>query len=84
MTDDGHPFSFGVSLIPSVDLTEENRRPARAADQAGEALPDWTVELGFDTYIFWLSGSAAGQLETFARMAAPAVWQRVGDRRGTE
>jgi len=35
MTDHGHPVSFGVSLIPSVGLIEENRRLARLADEAG-------------------------------------------------
>jgi alkanesulfonate monooxygenase SsuD/methylene tetrahydromethanopterin reductase-like flavin-dependent oxidoreductase (luciferase family) len=49
-----------------------------------EALTDWTVGLGFDTFIFWPTGPAASQLETFARKVAPAVRERVADRRGTE
>lgn len=35
MTDYGHPITFGLSLIPSVDLVEENRQLARRADAAG-------------------------------------------------
>jgi alkanesulfonate monooxygenase SsuD/methylene tetrahydromethanopterin reductase-like flavin-dependent oxidoreductase (luciferase family) len=35
MTDYGHPITFGLSLYPSVGLIEDNRRLARAADEAG-------------------------------------------------
>jgi alkanesulfonate monooxygenase SsuD/methylene tetrahydromethanopterin reductase-like flavin-dependent oxidoreductase (luciferase family) len=35
MTDYGHPISFGLSLYPSVELIDENRRLAEAADGAG-------------------------------------------------
>jgi alkanesulfonate monooxygenase SsuD/methylene tetrahydromethanopterin reductase-like flavin-dependent oxidoreductase (luciferase family) len=35
MTDYGHPITFGLSLIPSVELLEETRQLAQAADAAG-------------------------------------------------
>ena len=35
MTDYGHPITFGLSLIPSVEVLEETRQLARAADAAG-------------------------------------------------
>lgn len=35
MTDYGHPITFGLSLIPSVDLLGETRELAHAADAAG-------------------------------------------------
>jgi alkanesulfonate monooxygenase SsuD/methylene tetrahydromethanopterin reductase-like flavin-dependent oxidoreductase (luciferase family) len=35
MTDYGHPITFGLSLIPSVDLLDETRELAQAADAAG-------------------------------------------------
>ena len=35
MSDSGHPITFVVSLIPSVEALEENLRLAQAADQAG-------------------------------------------------
>ena len=35
MTDYGHPITFGLSLIPSVDLLGEARELAQAADAAG-------------------------------------------------
>jgi hypothetical protein len=35
MTDYGHPITFGLSLIPSVDHLQETRRLAQAADAAG-------------------------------------------------
>ena len=35
MTDYGHPITFGLSLIPSVDLLGETRELAQAADAAG-------------------------------------------------
>ena len=35
MSDYGHPITFGLSLIPSVEALGENLRLAQAADQAG-------------------------------------------------
>ena len=35
MTDYGHPITFGLSLIPSVEVLEETRQLAQAADAAG-------------------------------------------------
>jgi redox-sensitive bicupin YhaK (pirin superfamily) len=35
MTDYGHPITFGLSLIPSVDSLRETRQLAHAADAAG-------------------------------------------------
>lgn len=35
MTDYGHQVSFGLSLIPSVDLLDETKQLAQAADAAG-------------------------------------------------
>lgn len=46
------------------------------------ALTNWTIELGFDTFIFWPTGPAQSQLATFAGEVAPAVRQRVAERRG--
>jgi len=34
MPDYGHPLNFGLSLIPSVDLVDENPEFARLADEA--------------------------------------------------
>ena len=47
-----------------------------------DALSDWAVDLGFDTFIFWPSGPALPQLEVFANEVVPAVRQRVRERRG--
>ena len=35
MTDYGHPITFGLSLIPSVDTLEETKRLTQTADAAG-------------------------------------------------
>ena len=35
MTDYGHQVTFGLSLYPSVDLLEETKQLAQAADAAG-------------------------------------------------
>jgi alkanesulfonate monooxygenase SsuD/methylene tetrahydromethanopterin reductase-like flavin-dependent oxidoreductase (luciferase family) len=35
MTDYGQPITFGVSLYPSVEVLEETRQLAQAADAAG-------------------------------------------------
>jgi alkanesulfonate monooxygenase SsuD/methylene tetrahydromethanopterin reductase-like flavin-dependent oxidoreductase (luciferase family) len=46
------------------------------------ALTDWSVELGFDTFIFWPMTQPLAQLDVFAREVVPAVRQRVAERRG--
>ena len=46
-----------------------------------EALTRYTIELGFDTFIFWPQGPALAQLETFATRVVPAVRERVAARR---
>jgi alkanesulfonate monooxygenase SsuD/methylene tetrahydromethanopterin reductase-like flavin-dependent oxidoreductase (luciferase family) len=47
-----------------------------------ETLTDWSVELGFDTFIFWPMTAPVAQLEMFARDIVPAVRERVAERRG--
>jgi hypothetical protein len=40
------------------------------------------TDLGFDTFIFWPMTSPLDQAEVFATEVAPAVRQRVRERRG--
>jgi alkanesulfonate monooxygenase SsuD/methylene tetrahydromethanopterin reductase-like flavin-dependent oxidoreductase (luciferase family) len=47
-----------------------------------DTLTDWSVDLGFDTFIFWPRTAPLSQLEVFASEVVPAVRQRVGERRG--
>ena len=46
------------------------------------ALTDWSVDLGFDTFIFWPMTAPLAQLEVFATQVVPGVRQRVSERRG--
>ena len=46
-----------------------------------DTLTDWSVDLGFDTFIFWPTTSPRAQLERFAREVVPAVRDRVAERR---
>ena len=48
------------------------------------ALTDWSVDLGFDTFIFWPMTAPLSQLEIFARDVVPAVRQRVAERRSQQ
>ena len=57
-------------------------RPARAlldgdADHWTEALTEFALELGFDTFVFWPTGDELAQLERFAQEVVPAVRERV-------
>jgi alkanesulfonate monooxygenase SsuD/methylene tetrahydromethanopterin reductase-like flavin-dependent oxidoreductase (luciferase family) len=45
-------------------------------------LTDWSVDLGFDTFIMWPMAEPLAQLDTFAREVVPAVRERVAERRG--
>jgi alkanesulfonate monooxygenase SsuD/methylene tetrahydromethanopterin reductase-like flavin-dependent oxidoreductase (luciferase family) len=45
-------------------------------------LTDWSIDLGFDTFVFWPMTEPVAQLEIFAREVVPAVRQRVAERRG--
>jgi alkanesulfonate monooxygenase SsuD/methylene tetrahydromethanopterin reductase-like flavin-dependent oxidoreductase (luciferase family) len=47
-----------------------------------DTLSDWSVDLGFDTFILWPMTSPLAQLEEFATEVVPAVRQRVSERRG--
>jgi len=46
-----------------------------------DALADWSLELGFDTFIFWPTTAPLAQLARFAREVVPATRQRVDNRR---
>lgn len=46
-----------------------------------DALTDWSVNLGFDTFIFWPTAPALSQLELFATEVVPLVRQAVSERR---
>ena len=45
------------------------------------SLTDWSVDLGFDTFIFWPMTEPVAQLEVFAHDVVPAVRERVAERR---
>jgi alkanesulfonate monooxygenase SsuD/methylene tetrahydromethanopterin reductase-like flavin-dependent oxidoreductase (luciferase family) len=47
-----------------------------------DALTDWSVDLGFDTFVFWPTTAPLAQLEVFATEVVPGVRQRVSERRG--
>jgi hypothetical protein len=47
-----------------------------------DALTDWSVDLGFDTFVFWPTTATLAQLEVFATEVVPGVRQRVSERRG--
>jgi len=46
-----------------------------------DALADWSVDLGFDTYVFWPTTAPLAQLELFATEVVSGVRQRVTERR---
>ena len=46
-----------------------------------DTLTEWSVDLGFDTFIFWPMTAPLAQLEVFATEVVPAVRQRVSERR---
>ena len=47
-----------------------------------DALTEWSVVLGFDTFILWPMTAPLAQLEVFATQVVPGVRQRVSERRG--
>jgi alkanesulfonate monooxygenase SsuD/methylene tetrahydromethanopterin reductase-like flavin-dependent oxidoreductase (luciferase family) len=47
-----------------------------------DALSNWSVDLGFDTFVFWPTTAPLAQLEVFATEVVPGVRQRVSERRG--
>ncbi|MET7992210.1 LLM class flavin-dependent oxidoreductase [Amycolatopsis sp. NPDC005232] len=50
-------------------------------EQWVDTLADWTVRLGFDTFVFWPITDPAGQLEIFTTQVVPAVRARVAELR---
>lgn len=49
-----------------------------------DSLSDWSLDLGFDTFVFWPRSAPLAQLEVFAGEVVPAVRRRVGERRGKQ
>jgi alkanesulfonate monooxygenase SsuD/methylene tetrahydromethanopterin reductase-like flavin-dependent oxidoreductase (luciferase family) len=49
-----------------------------------DALTDWAVDLGFDTFIFWPMTEPLAQLGVFASEVVPRVRQSVSERRGKQ
>jgi alkanesulfonate monooxygenase SsuD/methylene tetrahydromethanopterin reductase-like flavin-dependent oxidoreductase (luciferase family) len=47
-----------------------------------DALTDWSIDLGLDTFILWPRSNALAQLEVFATEVVPAVREQVSERRG--
>jgi alkanesulfonate monooxygenase SsuD/methylene tetrahydromethanopterin reductase-like flavin-dependent oxidoreductase (luciferase family) len=47
-----------------------------------DMLTGWSVELGFDTFVFWPTTAPLAQLKVFATEVVPGVRQRVSERRG--
>jgi hypothetical protein len=48
------------------------------ADQWIDTLTTWAIDLGVDTFVFWPSDSATGQIARFAAEIAPAVREAAG------
>jgi alkanesulfonate monooxygenase SsuD/methylene tetrahydromethanopterin reductase-like flavin-dependent oxidoreductase (luciferase family) len=46
-----------------------------------DALTNWSVDLGFDTFIFWPRTAPMAQLDVFANEVVPGVRKRVSERR---
>ncbi|MEV4630009.1 LLM class flavin-dependent oxidoreductase [Micromonospora sp. NPDC049523] len=46
-----------------------------------DTLASWTVDLGFDTFVFWPATAHRRQLEIFAAEVVPGVRQRVAELR---
>lgn len=46
-----------------------------------DTLTEWTVGLGFDTFVFWPAADPEQQLSLFADQIVPAVRERVSAER---
>jgi alkanesulfonate monooxygenase SsuD/methylene tetrahydromethanopterin reductase-like flavin-dependent oxidoreductase (luciferase family) len=69
------------NVVGAIDARTTRSGLGGSVGEWVETLTDWSVDLGFDTFIFWPTTSPLGQLERFAREVAPAVRERVGERR---
>jgi hypothetical protein len=54
----------------------------RSVSRRFGTLTDWSIDLGFDTFVFWPTTAPLAQLEVFATEVVPGVRQRVSERRG--
>jgi alkanesulfonate monooxygenase SsuD/methylene tetrahydromethanopterin reductase-like flavin-dependent oxidoreductase (luciferase family) len=69
------------NVVGAIDARTTRSGLGGSVGEWVETLTDWSVDLGFDTFIFWPTTSPLAQLERFAREVAPAVRERVGERR---
>ena len=54
----------------------------RSVSRRFGTLTDWSIDLGFDMFVFWPTTAPLAQLEVFATEVVPGVRQRVSERRG--
>jgi alkanesulfonate monooxygenase SsuD/methylene tetrahydromethanopterin reductase-like flavin-dependent oxidoreductase (luciferase family) len=70
------------NVVGAIDARTTRSGLGGSVGEWVDTLTDWSVDLGFDTFILWPTTSPLSQLELFAREVAPAVRERVGERRG--
>ncbi len=69
---------YNVSgAIGSLGAGRSGRGLVGEVRQWADTLTEWTVELGFDTFVFWPAADPGRQLALFAEEVVPAVRERV-------
>ena len=69
------------NVVGAIDARTTRSGLGGSVGEWVETLTDWSVDLGFDTFIFWPTAAPLAQLDRFAREVAPAVRERVAERR---
>jgi alkanesulfonate monooxygenase SsuD/methylene tetrahydromethanopterin reductase-like flavin-dependent oxidoreductase (luciferase family) len=69
------------NVVGAIDAQTSRSAFSGSADAWVDALADWAVDLGFDTFIFWPTTSPLEQLERFVSVVVPGVRERVSERR---
>jgi alkanesulfonate monooxygenase SsuD/methylene tetrahydromethanopterin reductase-like flavin-dependent oxidoreductase (luciferase family) len=70
------------NVIGTIGPAARGEGLAGDAELWADTLAGWTVDLGFDTFVFWPLTAPRQQLETFADDVVPGVLARVAEARG--
>ena len=69
------------NVVGAIDPPRARSGFSGDVDAWADALTDWAVDLGFDTFVFWPAGAPLDQLKRFASEVVPETRKRVDERR---
>ena len=81
MSDYRHDVHRIYNVVGAIDGSVARSGFSGDVDAWVDALAGWSLDLGFDTFIFWPTTSPIDQLKRFTSDVVPATQKRIQDSR---